>query len=133
MTKQIKSCKYHIVWIPKYRKSFLKGEIKKYVEYAIEKKCNELKIELVKMQVMPDHIHLFISIPVDISISYSIQHLKGFSAFYTRKRLPNLKKYKSLWCHGYFCESIGHISEKTIKLYIDNQWKNYKLKNSSPH
>jgi REP element-mobilizing transposase RayT len=61
------------------------------------------------MQVIQDHIHLFINIPVDISISFSIQQLKGFSAHYTRKRLPNLKK-KSLWRHGYLCDSNGHIS-----------------------
>ena len=75
---------------------------------------------------MPDHVHLFIKIPVTLSISKVIQQLKGYSSFRTRKILK-IHKYKSFWSSGYFCESVGHISELVIKKYINNQWKHYKL------
>ncbi len=80
---------------------------------------------------MPDPIHMFISIPVTLSISQVINELQGFSSFKTRKIL-NLQHYKGFWSRGYFCESIGHISQKTIKKYINNQWSNYKSNSSPP-
>ncbi len=83
---------------------------------------------------MPDHVHIFISIPITLSISKVVHQLKGFSSFETRKNL-NLYNYKSFWSSGYFCESIGHISESVIRKYIDNQWDNSKYNNlnSSSH
>lgn len=83
------------------------------------------------MEVMPDHVHLFISIPITLSISKVVQQLKGYSSYITRKQLK-LYKYKGFWSSGYFCESVGHISQDTIKKYIDKQWKHY-CPNSSPH
>lgn len=83
------------------------------------------------MQIMPDHVHLFIQIPITLAIFKIVQLLKGYSSFYVRRRLP-LYKYKGFWGKEYFCESIGHISQETINKYITNQWKHYKP-NSSPH
>lgn len=119
--REIKSSKYHVVWTPKYRKKFLYGLIKYYVEKSIKYKSLELNIRIEKMEIMPDHVHLFLSIPVTISISKVIQQLKGYSSYETRKHLK-LYKYKYFWSNGYFCESVGCISEETIKKYIDNQW-----------
>ena len=80
---------------------------------------------------MPDHVHLFIRMKPTQCVSNIIKQLKGYSSYYTRKKL-NLKKYKAFWSHGYFCESIGQISESIILKYIDNQWKHYGI-NSSRH
>ena len=132
MTKhETKSSKYHLVWTPKYRKSYLTGNIKNTVEIAIIEKCEELKVKLMNMQVMPDHIHLFVSIPLTISISNVVNQLKGYSSYKTRKTLK-LYKYKAFWGVNYFCESVGHISELTIRRYIDNQWMNYHPNSSPP-
>lgn len=132
MTKrEIKSSKYHLVWTPKYRKNFLCGLIKYHVEKSLKFKASELKVEIKNMEIMPDHVHLFVSIPVTLSISKVVHQLKGYSSYQTRKIL-NLYKYKGFWSSGYFCESVGHISESVIRKYIDNQRKHY-LPNSSPH
>ena len=78
------------------------------------------------MEVMPDHVHLFLSIKPFQNISDIVKQLKGYSSFMTRKKL-NLYRYKGFWGRSYFCESVGHISENTIKKYIDTQWQHYKL------
>ena len=125
--REIKSSKYHIVWTPKYRKNFLNGLIKYHVEKSLKYKAKDIKVDIENMEVMPDHVHLFVNIPVTLSISKVVHQLKGYSSFETRKKL-NLYKCKSFWSSGYFCESVGHISESVIKKYIDNQWKHYKPK-----
>lgn len=120
--REVKSCKFHVVWIPKYRKNFLKGLIKFWVEKSIREEANKINVVIENIEVMPDHVHLFISIKPQDSISNVVQKLKGFSSHETRKRL-NLYKYKGFWTNGFYCESVGHISEITIKKYIDSQWE----------
>ena len=120
----MKKCFYHIVWITKYRKLFIYNRIKEYVKESLFIKANNIKIIIKEIEIMPEHVHLFISIkPTDV-LSNVIKQLKGFSSYYTRKKL-NLYKYKHFWGKGYYCESIGNISEKVIRKYIKNQWKNY--------
>lgn len=131
LKRDIKSCKYHVTWIPKYRKKYLYGEIKIYIKIFLLIKSRQLNTKIENIQIMPDHIHIFISIPTTLSISSVVKQLKGYSSYQIRKRF-NLYNYKAFWNTGYFCESVGHISQTTIKKYIDNQWKNYK-QNSSPH
>lgn len=99
---------YHIIWTPKYRKSYLIGQFKKLIEESLMKKSKDLNIEIKCYEIMPDHIHLFISAN------------------------PKYKIFKSFWSRGYYCESIGHISEKVIVKYIEDQWKVYNA-NSSQH
>ena len=126
LKKATKTCKFHVTWIPKYRGGFLVGLINYHVRNAILYKSVELGVKIENMELMPDHIHLFISINYTQNISYIVQQLKGYSSYVVRKELK-LTKYKALWGSGYFCESIGHISENVIKKYIDNQWKHYSI------
>jgi putative transposase len=129
--RSVRTCKYHIIWTPKYRKPFLNGLIRYHVSKAIKYKAIvDLGIFIENMEIMPDHIHLFISIKPCHNISCIVQQLKGYSSFIVRKEL-NLTKYKALWGKGYFCESVGQISESTIKKYISNQWKHYRANSSS--
>lgn len=86
---------------------------------------------------MPDHVHLFIKCTPNHKISDIVKQLKGYSSYVLRKAFPIYRtKYKSLWAPSYYCETIGHISENTIKKYINDQWmvnKSNKYKgNSSP-
>lgn len=122
----MKYCKYHIIWITKYRKKYLYGKIKSCINKYLFIKAKQLNIVIENLEIMPEHIHLFISIPTTICISKVVSELKGYSSYYTRKKL-NLYNYKYFWSKGYFCESVGHISEKTIKNYINNQWAHYKI------
>lgn len=131
MKNSVHNCNFHITLIPKYRKPFLIGRIKYYIEKSILQKSQELSIKIEKIEILPDHLHMFIRIKPTQCISIIINQLKGYSSYYTRKKL-NLYKYKALWAHGYFCESIGQISESIIIKYIENQWKHYNPNSSPP-
>lgn len=72
---------------------------------------------------MNDHIHLFIKSNPNLSVSYIVNQLKGYTSFKLRNEFPSLKWYKSLWTQSYFCETFGFISVKTIRKYIRNQMK----------
>jgi len=116
---------FHIVWITKYRKKFLKPEIQNDIINIIKEKASILDFIIKAIEVMPNHIHLFISFKPIHNISYIINILKGNTSFNIRNKYPLLKKYKALWTHSYFIESIGYINENTIIKYIENQYKEY--------
>lgn len=119
---ETKKCKYHVVWIPKYRRKLLKDDIKYWVEKSLLEEAKKLDIKIEVMKVMLDHVHLFISIKTKDSISEIVKKLKGFSSYQTRKQLKLNKQCRHLWADDYFCESVGFISEKAIKRYIENQY-----------
>lgn len=74
------------------------------------------------MEVMPDHVHLFIVFNLTLKINAIVKNLKGYSSYYMRKTFIYLWKYPSLWTRSCFIESVGHISEKTVVKYIENQF-----------
>ena len=106
---------YHIIWIPKYRKHILKNSIEELLKICLFEKASQLNIKIEAYEIMTDHIHLFIKANPNIKISYIIQQLKGYSSYKIRKQFPFLKKYKALWTHSYYAETIGFISEKSVK------------------
>jgi len=74
------------------------------------------------MEVMPDHVHLFVKAPPTLAPHYIVQQLKGKSSRRLREELPHLKsRLPTLWTRSYYCESVGHISESTIRKYIEDQ------------
>jgi putative transposase len=113
---------FHIIWTPKYRKKILTEKFKDIVEKSIFDKAKELEITIEEYEIMPDHIHLFIKCKTSHNISNIVKHLKGYSSFKLREEYPYYRTYKGLWSPSYYCESIGHISENTIKRYIEEQW-----------
>lgn len=112
---------YHIIWIPKYRKRILNGNLKDDLTLLIQQKCTQLGISLEAYEIMPDHIHIFIKAHPNISVSDIIKQIKGYTSYNLRKKYKWLRKYKSLWTPSYFCETIGLISEQTVRRYIDMQ------------
>jgi putative transposase len=113
---------YHIVWCPKYRRAILIGDVEKDLKELILKKAKEINVSIEKMEVMPDHIHLFVkSEPID-SPHWIVQQLKGYTSRILREKHKHLRtKLPTLWTRSYFCESVGHISEDTIIKYIEEQ------------
>ena len=113
---------YHIIWCPKYRRKVLTGAVEVRLNELLLEKAEELDLEIENMEVMPDHVHLFVKAkPVD-SPHYILQQLKGYSSRMLRLEFPSLKsRLPTLWTRSYYCESIGHISEETVKRYIDDQ------------
>ena len=122
-------CDYHIVWVPKYRLRILKGEIKDLVEDDIKKLCEWKKCEVIELNVQEDHIHLLVSVPPKISISYLMGVLKGKVAIKIFKSYPRLKKKpywgNHFWARGYFVSTVG-LDEEMIKKYVKYQEKEEK-------
>jgi putative transposase len=120
--KAVYNIGYHIIFCPKYRRKVLSDAISKRLKELLIQKANELDIHIETMEIMPDHVHLFIkSNPVD-SPHFIVQQLKGYSSNILRKEFKELKsKLPTLWTRSYYVESVGHISEETIKQYISNQ------------
>lgn len=114
---------YHLVWCPRRRKKVLQGDIKNRLEEIIKEVCKEQKVKILAMEVMPDHLHLFVSSHPDLYIHELIRRIKGRSARCLRKEYPELLKLPSMWTHSYFISTAGNVSSDTIRRYIAEQRK----------
>lgn len=113
---------YHIVFCPKYRRKVLVDGIDERLKELLKEKAQELEITIESMEVMPDHVHLFIRSKPTYAVHFVVNQLKGYSSVKLRKEFPKLKsRLPTLWTRSYFVESVGHISEDTMKKYIENQ------------
>ena len=117
-------CKYHIVWITKYRKKILSGVIAEQVRELIRKICKEHDVEIIKGHVSEDHIHLFVSVPPHLAISKLIQYLKGKSSYKLMQNNKSISQQfwgRHLWGRGYFVATSGNVTDEVIIEYIKNQ------------
>ena len=119
--KAVYNLRYHLVWCPKYRKSVLINDIPKRLECILKEKASQIDLVIESIEILPDHVHLFVKSSPLNSPHYIVQQLKGVSSRLLRKEFPNLRKIPTLWTRAYYCESVGHISGKTIKKYIEEQ------------
>jgi len=120
---------YHIVLVTKWRgKIFQWQESKAAAEKAFHTICGRHNIDLFTIEVMQDHVHLFVSCPPDFSVRKLFQVLKGGSSYYIKQEYPSLKKYRHLWNRGTMYRSIGSVSSETVKQYIQksNNWSKTK-------
>ena len=117
------NCKYHIVFAPKYRRQEIYGKIKQDIGQILRKLCAAKKVEILEAEACPDHIHMLVSIPPNISVSQFMGYLKGKSSLMIFDRHANLKyKYgnRHFWCRGYYVDTVGR-NKKAIAEYIRNQ------------
>jgi len=117
-------CKYHIVWITKYRKKILSGLIAERARELIRGICKEYEVEIIKGHLSLDHIHLFVSVPPHISLSKLVQYLKGKSSYKLLQENKILSKQfwgRHLWGRGYFVATSGNVTDEIIMEYIKNQ------------
>ena len=113
---------YHIIWCPKYRRSVLKDGVDVRLKELISEKSNVLGCEIKALEVMPDHVHLFIKTPPTIGVHFLIQQIKGYTAHQLRKEFPWLKsRLPNMWTRSYYVESVGCVSKEGIESYITNQ------------
>jgi putative transposase len=118
---------YHIVWCPKYRRGILKHKVESFLKSCLQTICETKKWELLEMEVMPDHIHIFISAPPFEAPTDIVKILKGVTARRLFMEFPDLKKklWKgSIWSPSYYVGTAGHVSAETIKRYIEEQKSN---------
>ena len=118
-------CKYHIVFTPKYRRKVIYNQYKEDIRDIIKQLCGYKGVEIIEGHLMPDHIHMLVSIPPKISVSSFMGYLKGKSALMIFDKHANLK-YKfgnrHFWAEGYYVSTVG-LNEATIKKYIQEQEK----------
>ncbi len=118
---------YHIVWSVKYRKEVLAGKTEDMLKQILQDIAENKGFLIKSMEVMPDHVHVFVSAHPKLSPSYIYKMLKGISGRRLFMAFPDLKKSLrkgQLWNPSTYIETIGHISEDTIKRYIEEQKKN---------
>jgi putative transposase len=114
---------YHLVWITKYRKPVLHGEVAKRARALIRQTCATLDVEILSGHMAVDHVHLLVSIPPQWSISQVMQRLKGRSSRKLLQEFGELRRQywgQHLWARGYFAASVGAVLEEVVKRYIES-------------
>ncbi|MDR2356683.1 MAG: IS200/IS605 family transposase [Oscillospiraceae bacterium] len=115
---------YHIVWTTKYRYKVLEGKVAERVRELLRQGCEANKITIIRGSVSKDHVHLLLSCPPVLSPSKIMQYLKGRSSKLLQEEFPELRKRywgQHLWAVGYFCRTVGAVTEEMIKAYIEDQ------------
>ncbi|AFZ06966.1 transposase IS200-family protein [Oscillatoria nigro-viridis PCC 7112] len=116
------SCKYHIVWCPKYRRKVLVEGVDTRLKEILLEVATEFNSELIEMEVMSDHVHLLIECDPQFGIAKLIRYMKGRSSRYLRQEFPWLKsRLPTLWTNSYFIATVGGAPISVIKQYIENQ------------
>jgi putative transposase len=116
------SLKYHLVWCPKYRKRILVDKLAKRLRRLRYQKAKEIKAEIHALEIMPDHVHLFVESDPTMAPARLAAQFKGFTSHQLREEFPWWKSYlPSLWSRSYYIGSIGAVSKATVKRYIANQ------------
>ena len=116
-------CKYHIVFTPKYRRKIIYNQLRVDIRNILKDLCKWKGVEIIEGNCMPDHVHLLLSIPPKMSVSYIMGYLKGKSSLMIFDRHANLKyKYgnRHFWCRGYYVDTVGRNKER-IAEYIRHQ------------
>ena len=116
-------CQYHIVFIPKYRKKKLFGQLRLDVREILGTLCKYKGVEIIEGAVCADHVHICVSIPPKISVSNFMGYLKGKSTLMIYDRHPEQqsKWNKAFWARGYYVATVGNVTEDAIKKYIQEQ------------
>lgn len=121
-TTSVVNINYHIIWCPKYRRKVLVDGVDARLKEVLVQIAEESGCTIETMEVMPDHIHIFLKGTPTIPIHLIVKNLKGKSSRILRTEFPHLKRrLPCLWTRSYYCETIGRINEETIKRYIENQ------------
>ena len=113
---------YHIVFCPKYRRQILTGAIKKRCEEVFDGVARDNGWEIISREIMPDHVHLFVSADPTTRPYIVVKRFKGRTSRALRQEFPELLKMPTLWTHSYFLSTAGNVSASAIKKYIEQQW-----------
>ncbi len=116
--------KYHVVWITKYRKPVMRGEIGLRLRELIRQTCATLDVKIEKGHIAVDHVHLLVSVPPNLSVSEMMRRVKGRSSRLMLAEYTELKKQfwgQHLWARGYFAASTGNVTDEIIRQYIESQ------------
>ena len=116
------SCKYHIVFCPKYRRKVLTAPIDERLKEISHAVAEETRSEILEMEVMPDHVHLLCEVDPQVGIATFVRLVKGRSSRLLRQEFPKLKsRLPTLWTNSVFCSTVGGAPLSIVKQYIENQ------------
>ncbi len=116
------SCKYHVIFCPKYRRSVLVNGIDVRLKEIIEQVAAEFRCDILQLEIMPDHVHLLCEVDPQFGVHKFVKYVKGRSSRLLRQEFPNLKsRLPTLWTHSYFVSTVGGAPRAMIKQYIENQ------------
>ena len=116
------SCKYHVVWCPKYRRKVLVSNISERLKELIIQKCSIIKADIIEMEIMPDHVHLLIEVDPQFGIHRAVRLIKGYTSHELRKEFKELTtRLPTLWTNSYFVSTVGGAPLVVIKQYIESQ------------
>jgi len=115
-------CKYHLVWIPKYRRKVLYGQLRKELGPILRELALQRESEVVEGRLKVDHVHMLVSIPPKYSVAQVVGYVKGKSAIWVARAMGRNRNYvgQNFWARGYCVSTIG-LDEKTIQEYIRAQ------------
>jgi putative transposase len=120
--KAVYNIGYHLIWCSKYRRKVLTGLIASKLKKLLFVKAGQIGVTIETLEVMEDHVHLFIKTDPANGPHYVVQQFKGYTSRLLRQEFESLRsRLPTLLTRSYFCESVGCISEETVKRYIENQ------------
>ena len=116
------SCKYHIVWCPKYRRKILVGNVEARLKELIVESCINMNVDIIEMEIMPDHVHILIEVDPQFGVHKVVKNIKGKTSKILRDEFPELKtKLPTPWTNSYFMSTIGGAPLEVVKQYIESQ------------
>ena len=116
-------CKYHIVWIPKYRKKVIFGQIRRELGPVLRELARRKESEILEGRMVVDHVHMLISIPPKYAVSQVVGYIKGKSAIHIARNFMGRQRNftgEHFWARGYYVSTVG-IEEEVIRKYIQAQ------------
>jgi len=114
--------KYHLVWCPKYRREVLTDRIAARLKELLYETAKRLEVSIEAIEIMSDHVHVFVTGEPTEAIQHIVNQLKGYSSFVLRKEFPELRsKLPCLWSRSYYVGTVGYVSEAAIRKYIEGQ------------
>ncbi|NJE09996.1 IS200/IS605 family transposase [Thermococcus sp. MAR1] len=117
---------YHFAWIPKYRRDILTGEVAERLKQMLKEYAEEIDCEVIALEVMPDHVHVFLRAKPNLSPAKIINHLKGKTARKLLQEFPELRTKTTngrLWSRSYFVTTVGYVTDEIVKHYVETQWE----------
>ncbi len=116
------SCKYHVIWCSKYRRKVLVEEVGQRLKELIVGVASELRVDIIEMEIMPDHVHLLLEVDPQFGIHRAVKNIKGKTSRILRAEFISLRtRLPSLWTNSYFVATVGEAPLEVIKQYIESQ------------
>ena len=116
------SCRYHVVWCPKYRRKVLVDGVDERLKEIAQAVAEEMRFEIIEMEVMPDHVHMLVEVDPQLGIHKAVKRVKGRSSHDLREEFPWLKRrLPSLWTNSYFVSTVGGAPLAIARRYIEDQ------------